>query len=124
MSGDKNHRNNELLKKIIGGKNQLNNVNICSKWLNECFEDWNNFIEKNYLQSFVSGSSNRPIELWDGHLYEDKTDKIIKNIKRLPIKLSAKGSENKQFEQFFSKATEAIRVRGNDIAQELQNFVE
>jgi hypothetical protein len=75
------------------------------------------------LQSFVGGSSNRPIELWDGHLYEDKTDKIIKNIKRLPVKLSTKDSENKQFEQFFSRETEAIKERGNDIVQELQNFV-
>lgn len=87
--------------------------------MNECFKDWDDFIEKNYLQSFVSGSSNRPIELWDGHLYEDKTDKVIKNIKRLPVKLSTQGLENKQFEQFFSRATDAIKIRGNNIVQKL-----
>lgn len=119
LSGDTNQRNNELLKKIIGGKNQLNNVNICSKWLNECFKDWDDFIEKNYLKSFVSGSYNRPIELWDGHLYDDKTDEVIKNIRRLPVKLSTKGLENKQFEQFFSRATDAIKIRGNTIVKEL-----
>lgn len=123
LSGEKNHRNNELLKKIIGGKEQLDNVNICSKWLNECFRDWDDFIEKNYLQSFVSGSSNRPIELWDGHLYEDKTDKIIKNIKKLPVKLNTKGLENEQFKQFFSRATDAIKTRGNNIVRKLPNIV-
>jgi len=80
----------------------------CQMWLNR-FAGWDDFVERNYLQPFVSdpeeGHYGKPLELWDGH-FEGEV---------MPQKGDTKDPE-KQFREFFERATERIKERGQKIA--------
>ena len=62
------NKNKELC--LLLGRNCAN-VKLCIKWL--CaFGSWKEFVEKNYMQSFVgkedvNGNYGAPLELWEGH---------------------------------------------------------
>lgn len=96
-------------------------IDSCKKWLN-MFRDWNNFVERNYMQPFVKQIKckegkqqyGEPLELWDGHF----------NGGMLPIKDKDYRKRNKenddwQFKQFFVNARERILQRGWLIANAL-----
>lgn len=105
----------ECLHSIIGAAapyhDQSENIKICERWL-ECFgageNGWDSFVEKNYMQDFVSsGQEGRsyggPKELWKGHFdgYAlPKTDEA--------------------FSQFFTNASAWIEARGVRIALALK----
>lgn len=94
------------------------NISQCKKWLN-LFDDWNAFVERNYMQPFVKQLKSEkgeqygePLELWEGHFnggtfpIKDRTD-------------CKYGSNEWQFEQFFVNAKIRILQRGELIAKDL-----
>ena len=82
-------------------------------WLN-CFDNWDSFVEKNFMGPFFDESghlkelfidkSGYPKELWEGHFSGC-------SLPQTP----------KQFEQFFVNATECILARGKLMANALKN---
>lgn len=75
-------------------------VKSCIQWLT-VFTNWEDFVERNYLQDFVKDWDNRnlyPKEFWDGHF----------QCKMKP-----------DFNQFFETATECIKNRGDRIQKAL-----
>lgn len=80
---------------------------IYTEWLENNYKrGWNQFVEKNFMQSFVEKKGNieygRPFELWDNHFGGDVLPK-----------------EKWQFEQFFVNAKVRILERGKRIAERL-----
>lgn len=87
---------------VFGQKNE----DICVKWLNDLdksSDDWNHFVEQNFLQDFVNrkddGSYGRPKELWNGH-FENQGNK----------------PSGGQFSEFFTNSSAWILARGVRIA--------
>lgn len=83
------------------------------EWL-ECFKDWDDFVEKNYLQAFVydykcNGKKKYgvPKVLWEGHFSGDV----------LPTK-------EDDFSQFFTNASAWIAARGERIALAVKKKLE
>lgn len=90
------------LEWVFGKKNE----DICAKWLDgldKIPDDWNHFVEQNFLQDFVNrkddGNYGRPKELWDGHFGGEV----------LPV-------EKEEFSEFFTNASAWILARGVRIA--------
>lgn len=104
-------KSNDLKEWIL--KNSDNNVALCTKWLNgldKSFDDWNHFVEQNFLQDFVDrkddGSYGRPKALWNKHfecLDKNPTKKVF------PV-------EKEEFSEFFTNASAWILARGVRIA--------
>ena len=76
---------------------------ICfEKWL-KSFVSWENFVEKNYLQTFVDTNNNYyPKELCDGHFKKGGLPKTID-----------------ECNQYFNNASEWILQRGRDMLNSL-----
>ena len=81
---------------IVGKKN----VCIYKLWL-DSFKDWNMFVEKNYLQDYVTKDKENgygiPIELWKGHFEAAKNGNIYPS--------------ESQIEEFYKNATLCILER-------------
>ena len=117
MSEHEGIRNDHFLKDIVNEieKDQNKKIDVCKKWL-ECFKDWDDFVEKNYMQDFVNKCVNKcneknkygmPKELWDGHFSGEV----------LPTK-------EDDFSQFFTNASAWIAARGERIALAVKNKLE
>lgn len=79
---------------------------LFGKWL-DSFKDWDDFVEKNYLQSFVENKEKvygKPKELWKGH-FEGET---------LPETLE-------QCEEYFINASKWIEERGKNMIEKLKS---
>lgn len=62
------HQNDDTpLRELLGCKNNHIDLSVqyCKKWLDH-FDNWNEFIEKNYLKFFVN-ENQVPIEFWENH---------------------------------------------------------
>lgn len=88
---------------------QGDNASNYYDWFN-VFKNWDDFVEKNYMQDFVNGGNaghkyGMPKELWKGHFNP----------------LHSVLPENKDdFSQFFTNASEWITKRGTNIAKKLK----
>lgn len=121
----------EALERILG-KNQKKlgedqkKITDAKLWLNvfgTCQDGWNKFVERNYLQPFVTrkddNSYGKPRELWEGHFatWEEflklESDERTKNEKML---VPSKDNNFKQFEEFFKNTSRVIQERGFLIA--------
>ncbi|MBZ2175641.1 hypothetical protein K8M07_10375 [Schnuerera sp. xch1] len=76
---------NEPLKQLLNpnreNKEEKTSIELCKHWL-RYFTDWNNFVEKNYLQDFMQLSDDGELmkdedgdyismDFWSNHSYED-----------------------------------------------------
>lgn len=105
--------------KIVGAEN----VDKYKAWL-DSFENWDNFVRKNYMRAFVNikeyGAKKyddnehygEPRELWDDH---------FENFFRL--KGSALPEKTEQAEQFFERASFCIHERSLDMIAELEKVL-
>lgn len=110
----KNEGGEKVLKEIIGAAKGYEdvdeNVRICESWLKvfgDDAKDWNNFVEQNYLQDFVTGEKGNygePKELWEGHFGGN-----------------VKPKDKDEFSQFFTNASAWILARGERIAIAVKN---
>lgn len=63
---DKN-RNQVLYELLNGDSNTIDSIN---KWL-EKFSTWKEFVDENYLSSYVDQTSYNPILFWESHSYDN-----------------------------------------------------
>ena len=106
----------EYIKRIVG----LSKAAVYRSWL-ESFENWNAFIQKNFMQPFVEGGGVRysyepeavpkkkdhfgpPKALWKGHL---EYDAVV-----LP-------QNKQQISEFFTNAARAVNARGELLIEAL-----
>lgn len=115
MEQNESNESNENIRLIDVVKTQKNKE-ACEKWL-KCFNNWDDFVEKNYLQAFVkSNESNNgnkygmPKELWDGHFGGDV--------------LPTKNDKKDDISQFFTNASKWITERGKKMVEELKKRIE
>lgn len=100
--------NREILGKLVG--NNRNNIRACEYWLKR-FENWEQFVEKNYLQDFVYNTEcnvekyGMPKEFWEGHL-RDGSD-IMPDLE--------------EAKQFLRTVPGLIEMRGRRIAREIKS---
>lgn len=95
------HNDYKGLELIVGADNALK----YKDWL-DCFCDWNNFVEQNYLEAFVDKEKdNYPIEFWKGHF--SKKTSVYPN--------------EEQCIEYFENATECIKNRSKMMISELKN---
>ena len=85
------------LEWMVGAKNLAQ----CEKWLS-FFPSWKDFVEKNFLESFVEDSYGPPKPLWERHFIGPV----------LP--------EEGQFQDFFTNAANWIEKRGKAMADALR----
>jgi|GEM_PF-3801830 len=71
------HTDDSDLKKLLQSNKYA--IYICKKWLVH-FKNWDNFVERNYLQAFIKGDS-RPMMLWSNHSFENPIPKSLEEIK-------------------------------------------
>lgn len=91
------------IKNYYEGKNDKDYIRESERWL-ASFKDWPNFIEKNFLLSFLeddSDSSSNPKEFWEGHF----------NTRTKP--------NQEQLHEFLTFANSAIKKRGLQMYNEL-----
>lgn len=91
--------NEQCIQDIIGEKEEL--VERYKTWL-DCFGNWENFVNKNYLHAFVyykHDGTLYPKELWNGHF--DKYESCDLAIPQ----------ETAQYKEYFKNAANRIRER-------------
>lgn len=112
-------KNIDNIVDITGNKSFL--IKIYKEWLDSFvvngnrYEGWQNFINKNYLQSFVNsnkGQHGEPKELWDGH-FEEWEKNCIEN---------ACPETQENIKQFYTRASEMILARGRAMVAELKKI--
>lgn len=103
--------NDSKISEIVGSKRNTISSDIFitfGKWL-DSFKDWNGFVEKNYLQSFVESNQNKygkPKELWIGHF----TGEV------LPENLE-------QCQEYFTNASKWIEERGKQMIVTIKKHI-
>jgi hypothetical protein len=84
------------------------NVRVCKLWLSQ-YKNWDEFVEKNFMQDFVNTSYNNgkyggPKELWNGHFANN------------PVP-----NNEAEFGQFFENSSSWILARGNRIVIKIKD---
>lgn len=87
----------QLLNPIGKNKDIEKSIELCEKWLSN-FDTWNDFVNANYLEVYIEEENGTlkkdengdfiPIELWEGHSYENSNlpkdeQKFLNYLKRL-----------------------------------------
>jgi len=87
--------NDEPLKKLLHKSSDA--IEPCKKWLSK-FDKWNDFVEENYLNSYVDKDSYNPIVFWEAHNFENAelpTDEgaFLKYLKLLNILIEERNGQ-------------------------------
>ena len=101
-----NDTSNDAPLKMLLNDNK-NAIEPCKKWLNK-FDNWNDFVEKNYLSPFVetkgADGNYELLHFWEDHSFENC---------ELP-------SDTNEFLEFLKKLNECIKDRNKIIYDNLK----